>query len=65
MNNVILLDSGPLGLISHPRVTSKVSTWLAGLVGFGVQVLIPEVADYEVRHLVQFVAAEYWQTIRG
>ena len=49
MSDVVLLDAGPLGMISHPRVTSEVAAWLAGLVGAGVEVLIPEIADYEVR----------------
>jgi len=49
MSDVVLLDAGPLGMISHPRVTSEVAAWLAGLVDAGVAVLIPEIADYEVR----------------
>jgi predicted nucleic acid-binding protein len=49
MSDVVLLDAGPLGMISHPRVTSEVAAWLAGLIDAGVEVLIPEIADYEVR----------------
>jgi predicted nucleic acid-binding protein len=36
-------------MISHPRASVDIVEWLARLVGSGVRVLIPEVADYEVR----------------
>jgi hypothetical protein len=49
MSDVVLLDAGPLGMISHPRARSEIVSWLARLVSAGVEVLIPEIADYEVR----------------
>jgi predicted nucleic acid-binding protein len=49
MSDVVLLDAGPLGMISHPRATAEIVTWLARLVSSGVGVLIPEITDYEVR----------------
>jgi predicted nucleic acid-binding protein len=49
MIDAVVLDSGPLGMISHPRASAEIVQWLARLVGSGVEVLIPEVADYEVR----------------
>ena len=49
MNNIVLLDAGPLGLVSHPRASTDAVAWLAGLVAGGAQVLVPEIADYEVR----------------
>ena len=49
MSDVVLLDAGPLGMISHPRATVEIVTWLARLVALGVEVFIPEIADYEVR----------------
>ena len=49
MNDVVLLDSGPLGMISHPRATEEISSWLLGLLASKTKVLIPEIADYEVR----------------
>lgn len=49
MSDVVLLDAGPLGMVSHPRVSSEVAAWLALLVSGGTEVLIPEIADYEVR----------------
>ncbi len=49
MTDAVVLDSGPLGMISHPRASAEIVEWLARLVGSRVEVLIPEVADYEVR----------------
>ena len=49
MSDLVLLDAGPLGMISHPRAKLDVVTWLARLVASGVEVMIPEIADYEVR----------------
>ena len=49
---IILLDAGPLGLVTNPRGTSESANcaqWLAGLLGQGVRALVPEIADYEVR----------------
>jgi predicted nucleic acid-binding protein len=49
MADVVVLDAGPLGMISHPRAKDDIITWLAALVTAGVEVLVPEIADYEVR----------------
>ncbi len=49
MSDVVLLDAGPLGMISHPRATVEIVTWLARLVTSNVEVLVPEIADYEIR----------------
>jgi hypothetical protein len=52
MSRVVLLDSGPLGLISNPRGSSETrecTLWLDELVRQGILVKIPEIADYEVR----------------
>lgn len=49
MSDVVLLDAGPLGMISHPRATDEISSWLLGLLASKTKVLIPEIADYEVR----------------
>ena len=49
---VVLLDSGPLGLISHPnaeKVNAEAVEWVGALLSAGVSILIPEIADYEVR----------------
>jgi predicted nucleic acid-binding protein len=52
MNRVVLLDAGPLGMASNPRSNPEAEeckTWLASLVQSGIDVVIPEIADYEVR----------------
>jgi predicted nucleic acid-binding protein len=49
---VIVLDSSPIGLLAHTRPTPQplaCRTWLAGLVAAGRRVILPEIADYEVR----------------
>ncbi len=48
----MLLDAGPLGMISHPRAATDNTVafeWFAGLLENGVIIEIPEIADYEVR----------------
>lgn len=52
MNTLVLLDAGPLDLITNPRASrenQECNLWLEGLLMQGVQVRIPEIADYEVR----------------
>lgn len=49
---MVLLDSGPLGLVTHPRGgpdAREAKEWLAGLLDSRVQVRVPEIADYETR----------------
>ncbi len=52
MSPVVLLDTGPLGLVTHPQRSPQsvgCSEWLHALVVVGTRVLIPELADYELR----------------
>ncbi len=49
MSKVVLLDAGPLGMVTHPRKNPEIKTWLQQLLRRGVVVMVPEVADYEVR----------------
>lgn len=51
MSKIVLLDAGPLGMVTHPRAeTNREATlWLGGLLDAGVLVRIPEISDYEVR----------------
>lgn len=49
---IVLLDTGPLGLVTNPRATPENDAcrqWMAALAASGVRVLIPEIADYELR----------------
>lgn len=52
MSRFVLLDSGPLGLITNPTRTPQVlacNIWLDELLAQGVQVALPEIIDYELR----------------
>lgn len=49
---LVILDSGPLSLVTHPRGGSEAAaakTWLFDLLDAGTDVRVPEVADYETR----------------
>lgn len=51
MARVVLLDAGPLGMVTHPRADQNrdATLWLKRLLASGAQVIVPEIADYEVR----------------
>lgn len=52
MSAVVLLDAGPLGLLTNPSRQSMpvaIRQWLTNLLVAGRQVILPEITDYEVR----------------
>jgi predicted nucleic acid-binding protein len=52
MSQTVLLDSGPLGLVTNPKGSPEAiacAQWLKGLTDEGVTIYVPEIADYEVR----------------
>jgi predicted nucleic acid-binding protein len=49
MSRFVLLDSGPLGLLSHPRNSAEIDGWVRRIGRSGVIVTLPEITDYEVR----------------
>jgi hypothetical protein len=52
MSLIVLLDAGPLGMITNPKSSPEndaCKNWLASLAYNGVEIVIPEIADYEVR----------------
>ncbi|HQH70553.1 MAG TPA: PIN domain-containing protein [bacterium] len=49
MMKPLLLDTGPLGRITHPRPNLEIVHWLQDLLRAGVPVIVPEIADYELR----------------
>lgn len=52
MSRTILLDSGPLGLVTNPNAPEQAiacGQWLVRTVDGGSTVMVPEIADYEVR----------------
>jgi predicted nucleic acid-binding protein len=49
---VVLLDAGPLGLVTNPNHSPQpvaCRAWLAAIRAAGRRVIVPEIADYEVR----------------
>jgi len=52
VSRVIILDTGPLGLITNPRLSAQSAAcaqWLQTQITVGIRVIIPEIADYELR----------------
>ena len=52
MSRIVLLDAGPLGMITNPKSSpdsEACKNWLASIAYQGIEVVIPEIADYEVR----------------
>ncbi|MBF2027285.1 MAG: nuclease [Oscillatoriales cyanobacterium C42_A2020_001] len=52
MSRVIVLDSGPLGLVTNPKLSAEsvaCAQWLQANIAANNRVLIPEIADYEIR----------------
>jgi len=45
----ILLDSYPLGALSHPKPDVAISQWVAACRAARHEIYIPEVIDYEIR----------------
>jgi len=52
VSRIVLLDAGPLGLVTNPNLSPQsvaCAEWLQSLVSRRIRVLLPEIADYEVR----------------
>jgi predicted nucleic acid-binding protein len=52
LSAAVLLDAGPLGLLTNPNNSPQAiacRAWLASLRAAGRQVVVPEFTDYEVR----------------
>ncbi len=52
MSTAVLLDAGPLGILTNPRATDatrECNAWLRTLLFRGVSVRVPEITGYEVR----------------
>jgi predicted nucleic acid-binding protein len=45
----LLLDTGVLGALTHPRTHRDAQAWLRRITEAGHSVFIPEIADYELR----------------
>lgn len=63
MSFIVLLDSGPLGLITNPKASPDADAcklWLRGLPQAGHLALVPEIIDYELRRELRL-----YQKVRG
>jgi len=52
VSRVIVLDAGPIGLVTNPKLSPEstlCTRWLQTLITSNIRVIIPEIADYEVR----------------
>jgi predicted nucleic acid-binding protein len=52
VSRAIVLDAGPLGLVTNPNLSPQslaCAQWLQAMVTSGAQVVLPEISDYEVR----------------
>lgn len=52
MARIVVLDAGPLGLVSNPSSTPaalRARAWIEGLAAADHRIVVPEIADYEVR----------------
>jgi predicted nucleic acid-binding protein len=52
VSQFIFLDSGPLGLLTHPRQTDEVTAitgWLSRMLKSGSRVLVPAIIYYELK----------------
>lgn len=49
MASVLVLDTGPAGMIAHPRPNKEFSLWLQNALAARSIVVLPEIVDYELR----------------
>ena len=52
VERAIVLDTGPIGLITNPKLSSygiACNQWLQAHLKAGTRIIVPEIADYEVR----------------
>lgn len=49
MTTLVVLDAGPLGFAVHPNPPMGFKDWLDDLIKSPVSVVVPEIADFEVR----------------
>lgn len=52
MSQTVLLDSGPLSMVTNPSGSEQArqfGNWFQQVVASGATVIVPEIADYEVR----------------
>jgi hypothetical protein len=58
MTRVIILDTGPLGLLTNPKKTQEpraITHWALAMMTAGHRLIVPAIADYEVRRELERV----------
>lgn len=58
MSHVIILDTGPLGLLTNPKKTPEpraITRWALDMMTAGHRLIVPAIADYEVRRELERV----------
>jgi predicted nucleic acid-binding protein len=58
MSRVIMLDTGPLGLLTNPKKTAEsraITRWALDIMAAGHRLMVPAIADYEVRRELERV----------
>ena len=58
MTRAILLDAGPLGLLTNPKNTPEpraMTRWALDIMAAGHRLIVPAIADYEVRRELERV----------
>lgn len=49
MTKRIVLDAGPLSMVTHPKANKAAAEWFLSMLESGCEVVVPEIADYELR----------------
>jgi len=52
VSQIVVLDTGPIGLITNPKLSAQsiaCNQWLQSHITSGSRIILPEIADYEVR----------------
>ena len=49
MSKRIILDTGPLSKVTHPKANKAAAEWFRSMLESGCEVIVPEIADYELR----------------
>jgi len=62
VTRAVILDTGPLGRVTHPKAQPEVTEWYQRCLEEGIQFVVPEIADYELRR--ELVRADLKESIR-
>jgi predicted nucleic acid-binding protein len=64
VSDPVVLDSGPFGVLTNPNLNPApvaIRRWLADLQARGRRVILPEIADYEIRR--EFILGNMTQSL--